>query len=359
MSTQTTDPFELTDAENEALSCLWAIVGSLYWEITPDALRTLSDQETDLIVAQCLLAFEREHPGSLNSLAEAHPWEALAIAGETASHWSLVRRDLLGIEVIVGNPFITADGDEITDYALHNRRIDAVLEALQTTFAVSEALAALNSLTSDLIEAGKSKTKKALTSTWLAEGVSAVHETQVWFTGIYVPGLDSAIRWGQTKLDTVSNEDLASGLAEDLMRAYTCAGHEDLGPVRNFGSQLSDAVREMSTSSADVSRTAMITSVLDSVAAMLGDDEGLLVDDAPDFVGMRLSDARHRADAHEIPLEVADGLTDADGNGRWIMNEGNWIVDAQTPSANQPLGKRRRVRLVVFKRDEVAFPRSR
>jgi hypothetical protein len=325
---------------------------------TPNAGLVLTDG------SEVLRPLTDSFPRVIELLRQGASWEALGCLAGFTEAWTQDDRDYAGLELVLGDGFIP-DPDTIDDYALYWRRVDTALEAIGSGFAAHEVMNGTWALAGELLESAKSSTRALLTSEGLGDFLTIAHDTQSWATGVWIPGVDQAIRWGQRKLDHVGDEELAFALASDVIRLRYLASGGTLEPVRAYGKDLTEDLRQMSTRRASggtvdarTRQISMFSVVLRMVSQLLGEDpDGLADDVAPSFMSMRLTEARQLAEAMAVTLTEVDGCSQSDETThREIWQSDNWTVAFQHPHGGAVLGRRRTVRVWVMKARETVSP---
>ncbi len=279
-------------------------------------------------------------------------WQLLAAQTSTLSQ---DRRELIGLEAILANPLWDVVGEDL-DVPVATRRIETALEVLGTSFSAYEIAGVLGDYSEELRSASASGTVKVLSSDWLATGVDLVHEGQVFFTGIYVPGLSELVDRGQRRLETSGDAEMAEAYAFNLIRALFAVDHGDSAAARGWAEDLQAKMMELSvarspgrTGSRELAELAMIASVLPVLGASLGDNDAFILEVAPDLVGMRLNDADVVAQLHGINMETIDFQAAGSQDGRMILRRSGWIVREQDPGPGRPLSRRRSITVSVDK----------
>lgn len=298
-------------------------------------------------------------PNASTLVREDRPWTLLSEIARTTATMSQDRRDAIAIEVVLGEDFIS--GELEMDQALYWRRVDVALEALGSLYSAHEIIDFVLESAERLAEESHTPLLNVLTSSDIADLAEIAHETQMYFTGIYIPGADEALRWGQRQIAGLRNEELILTVAADVARLKHREVTGDLDSIRRYGELLADDIREMSTSQAHgrtpderARQIRVFTTLLGMVSSALGeDDDGLAPDSAPDFEGMRLNEVRELATAMAINLVERDGHRGPEEeDSRSVWNADNWYVKAQAPSPGAELGRRRRVSLWLLKHHE-------
>jgi hypothetical protein len=265
------------------------------------------------------------------------------------------RRELIGLEAVLANPLWEVV-EENFDVPVATRRIETALEVLGTRFSANEIAGVLCDYSEELRSASASGTVKVLSIDWLATGVDLVHEGQVFFTGIYVPGLSELVSRGQQRLAASGDVEMVEAYASNLIRALFAVDHGDLAAVRGWAEDLQARMMELSvaqspgrTRSQELAELAMIASILPLLGASLGDNDAFILEVAPDLVGMRLSDADVMAGLHGINMETHDFKAGGGQDGRGVWKRSGWTVREQDPAPGEPLSRRRSMSVWVDK----------
>jgi hypothetical protein len=277
--------------------------------------------------------------------------------------WREEQRDLVGLYATLYDTYVPQNVTQKND-ALYWRRVDSVLEVLNATFASHQALATLADTAEGITQGSRSLTMQLLTDPSVADLAATVFDLQIYATGIWLPGIDSALRWGQTRLEGLTDQDLASLLARDLIMLNALAGVGATDQVADYVAQLKQEIREMgirqshrSPSDARTKNVAMFRTVL----LALADDEDQIHREpaasrvAPDFLRMRLTEARTLAIAEDVDLFETDGRYEGEGSDtpeRSVIQSSNWVVWAQRPTAGTRLHGKGRITVWILKRDE-------
>lgn len=172
-------------------------------------------------------------PRIIDAVRDGQRWNALELIESLAATWPATRRNLVGLELVLGDPPLPADLE--VDQTVYLRRVDVCLEALQTEYSADEALAATVDIPQTLAEESKSTTLFILGSEGLAQAFDLILESQAWVSGGYVPYAGDAVRWGQRKLDTVNDDEILWALATDLARLNMRMAAGDVDNVRAYG----------------------------------------------------------------------------------------------------------------------------
>jgi hypothetical protein len=298
-------------------------------------------------------------PDAGSLLASGQQWRLLERMALAVSVWTPERRDVVAIELVLRDSFVP-DSAEV-DPGLYRRRMDVALESLQSQFVASAVHELAREEANWLAQESKSGLKTVLTSEEVIDYGEILHRAQSSLTGVYIPFVADGLRWGQRKLDKVSDEALLLALASDVVRLKFRTSIGDVEAVRSYGQLLTEDIQEMSTRHAHGSspdkrakQIRLFTTVLAVVTECLGqDDDGLATSLSPGFDGMRLNEVRSLAQAMAVTLREEDGCHDgAEGSARSVYSASNWYVSAQRPSPGEPLGMRRLVRVWVVKHGE-------
>lgn len=272
------------------------------------------------------------------------------------------RIDDIAIYVSMNNAIVArlvaegADEEEI-DQAIFCRRMDVVLESIHCSMALLEVRGAISDLGDQLLEAARTGTVKVLESPWTQGALGFADGFQMAFTGFPLR-LSNAAAWSATKLGP-SLGDVALELAEMLLGVQTAQFRGDLEPARRLKGRLRTELHDLSQQKAGGDQDSeerqrgiqMVQAALIFVTGLLGDDEDAYLDVAPEFVGMRLSEARAIAATQSISLIEGDVGSET---GRTVMRSSNWVVAEQDPMADHAVGKLRQVRVSIHKSREVA-----
>ena len=297
--------------------------------------------------------------GALAAITAGSRWEALSIISQVTADWSPEDRDYTGLTLVLEDGFVST-ADVSDSPALYWRTVDTCLDAIGCQFTTHEVIDQTNTMAERLLEEAKSDIHALATSEDLITFLSLAHAAQAAVTGIYIRDAVDVLRWGQRKLDKVGDGELAFALAGEVAQLRVLATGGRASKVREYGELLGADILKMSTSRAHgrpedrvTKQLRMFTFVLDVVAELLEQgDQHLGGDTAPQFEGMRLSEAYTLAAAHAIELVHIDGQRTAEAGDRGVWNTENWHVKVQAPRPGDALPSQRQVVCWVLKRGE-------